>query len=180
MIRLPEQVPPTGHMNIFDDNSRDDMGPPSQDETQFAYLNRSGRAEATRVREKLDAWFAAYPEAHRDALVGRFRSAIDDLHRSAFFELFLYHFLLARGYKVLAIEPKLEHTDKSPDFLVENSKGERLYVEAVQASGLSNREVAAQARLNTALEAIDSSPPPFTSLTSKLPAARHSLYPQRS
>ena len=31
--------------------------------------------------------------------------------------------MLAGGYKVRAIEPKLEHTDKSPDFLGENSKG---------------------------------------------------------
>ncbi|MCA1373567.1 MULTISPECIES: hypothetical protein [unclassified Bradyrhizobium] len=148
-------------MSIFDDIPRDDLGPPLQDETQFAYLNRSGRAEAARVREKVDAWFAAYPESHRDALVARFRSAIDDQHRSAFFELFLYHMLLARGLKVLEIEPKLEHTDKSPDFLVENAKGDRFYVEAVQASGLSAQQVAAQARLNTALSAIDSTPSPL-------------------
>jgi len=148
-------------MSIFDDISRDGIEPPSQDEAQFAYLNRSGRPEAARVREKIDAWFEAYPESHRAALVSRFRSTIDDQHRSAFFELFLYHLLLARGCKVLAIEPKLDHTDKSPDFLVENAKGERFYVEAVQASGLSNQEVAARARLNTALSAIDSTPSPL-------------------
>ena len=147
-------------MSVFDDISREDTGVPSQDETQFAYLNRSGRAEAARVREKVDAWFAAYPDSHRDALVARFKSTIDDQHRSAFFELLLYHLLLARGCKVLAIEPKLEHTDKSPDFLAENAMQEHFYVEAVQASGLSNQEVAAQARLNTALSAIDSTPSP--------------------
>ncbi|MGM4991280.1 hypothetical protein [Tardiphaga sp. 841_E9_N1_2] len=147
-------------MSIFDDIPRDDLEPPLPDETQFAYLNRSARPEAARVREKVDAWFAAYPETHRGALVSRFRSTIDDQHHSAFFELFLYHFLLARGCKIVAIEPKLEHTDKSPDFLVENAKGERFYVEAVQASGLSNLEVAAKARLNTALSAIDSTPSP--------------------
>lgn len=155
-------------MSIFDDIPREDTGPPSQDETQFAYLDRSGRAEAARVREQVDAWFSAYPESHRDALVARFRSAIDDQHRSAFFELFLYHLLLARGCKVLAIEPKLEHTDKSPDFLVENAKGERFYVEAVQASGRSNQDVAAQARLSTALSAIDSTPSPLHFLDLKV------------
>ncbi|MGY4572041.1 hypothetical protein [Bradyrhizobium sp. USDA 3256] len=112
-------------MSIFDDIRREDTGPPSQDETRFAYLSRSGRAEAARVREQVDAWFSAYPESHRDALVARFRSAIDDQHRSAFFELFLYHMLLARGCKLLAIEPKLEHTDKSPYFLLENARRER-------------------------------------------------------
>ncbi|WP_159006510.1 hypothetical protein [Bradyrhizobium sp. S69] len=155
-------------MSIFDDIPRDDHEPPLPDETQFSYLNRSGRPEAARVREQVDAWFAAYAETHRAVLVSRFRSTIDDQHRSAFFELFLYHFLLARGCKIVVIEPKLEHTDKSPDFLVENGKGERFYVEAVQASGLSNQEVAARARLNTALSAIDISPSPLHFLDLKV------------
>src|SRR5262249_12538465 len=148
-------------MSIFDDLPRDDTGALPQDERQFAYLNRSARAEAARVREKVDAWFAAYPDSHRDGLAARFRSAIDDQHRSAFFELFLYHLLLARGCKVLTIEPKLGHTDKSPDFLVENPKQERFYVEAVQASGISTEDVAVQARLNTALSAIDETSSPL-------------------
>src|ERR1700688_4183307 len=103
-------------MSIFDDIPRTDTAPPLPDETQFAYLNRSGREQAAREREQVDAWFTAYPETHRDVLVGRFRSVIDDQHRSASFELFLYHLLQARGCKVLAIEPKLSHTNKSPDF----------------------------------------------------------------
>ncbi|WP_426418981.1 hypothetical protein [Bradyrhizobium genosp. A] len=106
-------------------------------------------------------------------LVARFRSAIYDQHRSAFFELFLYHLLLARGLKVLEIEPKLEHTDKSPDFLVEN-------VEAVQASGLSAQQVAAQARLNTALSAIDSTPSPLHFLDLLVTGSPTAPYPLRS
>ena len=81
-------------MSIFDDIPREDLEPPSSDETQFAYLNRSGRPAAARVREQVDTWFAAYPETHRETLAGRFRSAIDDQHRSAFFELFLNHLVL--------------------------------------------------------------------------------------
>lgn len=69
---------------------------------------------------------------------------------------------------MLAIEPKLEHTGKSPDFLVENAKAERFYVEALQAGGLSNHKVAAQARLNMALEAIDSTPSPLHFLDLKV------------
>ena len=147
-------------MSIFDNILREDKEPKPADETQFAYLNCSGRVEAARVRDKADAWFSAYPETHRDALVGRFRSVIDDQHRSAFFELFLYHLLQARNCKVIAVEPKLDHTDKTTDFLVENAKQERFYVEAVLATGLSNQDTAAQARLNTALSAIDSTPSP--------------------
>jgi hypothetical protein len=152
--------PGAGQMSIFDDIPREDLEVPPPGEAQFAYLNRSGRPEAKRVREKIDAWFTSYPETHRDGLISRFRATIDDQHRSAFFELVLYQVLLVRGCKVIAIEPKLEHTDKSPDFLVENARKERVYVEAVQASGLSSQDVAAQARLNTALSAIDSTPSP--------------------
>lgn len=155
-------------MSIFDDIDRPDVGLPSPDEARFAYLNRSGRVEAERVRKKVDEWFATYPETHRNSLVARFRSAIDVQHHSAFFELFLYHFLFARGCKVIEIEPKLDHTDKSPDFLVENEKQERFYVEAVQASGLSNQDVASQARLNTALRAIDDIPSPLHFLDLKV------------
>jgi hypothetical protein len=148
-------------MIVFDNIERPDVGVPLPGEGQFAYLNRSGRPEAARVREKVEQWFAGYPETQRDALIARFRSTIDDQHHSAFFELFLYHLLLARDYTVLEIEPKLENSTKSPDFLVENAKKERFYMEAVQASGLSNQDVAARARLNTALSAIDSTPSPL-------------------
>jgi hypothetical protein len=152
---------------IFDDIARDDVQVPLSDETMFSYLNRSGRPEAARVRELVDGWFAEYPEPHRKVLVGRFRSPIDDEHRSAFFELFLHHLILARGGKVLAIEPKLDHTEKSPDFLVESAGGEKFYLEAVMATGRSAQETASHARLNTALAAIDEIPSPdhFLDLT---------------
>jgi len=147
-------------MSIFDDIARTSTELPVG-EAQFAYLNLSGRPEAARVRDNVDAWFAGYPEKRRDELIARFRSAIDDQHHSAFFELFLYQLMLARGCKVLEIEPTLPHTTKSPDFLAENSAQERFYVEAVQASGLSSQDVAARARLSTALTAIDNTPSPL-------------------
>jgi len=165
-------------MSIFDDIVREGEAVPLPDETQFAYLNRSARPEAERVRKLVDEWLAEYSESHRKALVGRFRSPIDDEHRSAFFELFLHHLILARGGKILAVEPKLDHTDKSPDFLVENAGGERFYLEAVMATGRSKRETAAHARLNTALAAIDATPSPdhFLDLTvSGMPTAPMSI-----
>jgi len=147
-------------MTAFDDVPRQGRDPPQQDETAFAYLNRSGRAEAGRVRRLVDTWLDHYPLQHRDALVTRFRSSIDDQHRSAFFELFLHELVLTRGHKVVAIEPKLAHTTRSPDFLVETSQGERFYLEGVIATGRSREDAAAQARLNQALAAIDSTPSP--------------------
>ena len=147
-------------MSIFDDISRDDMGPRPLEETQFVYLNRSGRGEAGRVREKIDGWVNAYPQAVRDQLIARLRSASDDQHTSAVFELFLYQLLQARGCKIISIEPKLGHTAKNPDFLVENAQREHFFVEAVMATGLSKQQVGARARLNTALVAIDGTPSP--------------------
>src|SRR5258706_4304229 len=120
-------------MSIFDDIARGGEDPPHQDERAFAYLNRSGRAEAERVRRLVDNWLDHYPAAHRDALVARFRSTIDDQHRSAFFELFLHELMLTRGHKVLAIEPTLAHTPRSPDYLVESSAGSLFYLEGVIA-----------------------------------------------
>ncbi|MCK1695224.1 hypothetical protein [Bradyrhizobium sp. 144] len=165
-------------MSIFDDIARENDQPRQEGEPLFSYLNKSSRPEAERVRTLVDEWIKEYPESHREPLVARLRSDIDDQHQSAFFELFLHHFLCARGCKIIEIEPKLEHTDKSPDFLVETSTGERFYLEAVLASGRSSQETAAYARLNTALAAIDNVPSPdnFLSLTTEgLPTAPLSL-----
>jgi hypothetical protein len=145
---------------LFDDIPRPDMDVPDQHETAFAYLNRSGRAEATRVRQLVEEWLTHYPAHDRDTLIARLRSAIDDQHRGAFFELFVHELLLARGHQILEIEPKLRHTPKSPDFLVQTKEGHRLYLECVLATGRSQQEVAAQARLNQALTALDRTPSP--------------------
>jgi hypothetical protein len=119
------------------------------------------------VREIVENWLSRYPAPGRGALIAPLRSPIDDQHRAAFFELFVHELLLIRGHRILQIEPKLSHTAKSPDFLVEANEGNRLYVECVLATGRSQKEVAAQARLNQALSAIDrtSSPQHFLDLT---------------
>jgi hypothetical protein len=80
-------------MSIFGNIPRDDTEPLPSGEAQFAYLNPLGRPEAARVRDKAEASFAGNPDTHRDDFVARFRSAIDDQHQSAFFELILYHLL---------------------------------------------------------------------------------------
>jgi hypothetical protein len=154
-------------MPLFDNIPRPDADVPDQQEAAFAYLNRSGRPEAARVRQLVEGWLAHYPAHERDALIARLRSTIDDQHRSAFFELFVHELLLVRGHKILATEPKLTHTPKSPDFLVQANEGHRLYLECVVATGRSQQEVAAQARLNQALMAVDRTPSPrhFLDLT---------------
>src|SRR5262245_19699515 len=130
-------------MSIFDEIPRQHFEGRPDGEAMFAYTNRSGRAEAQRVRDSMDSWVKRYPETHRENLVARLRSVSDDQHRTAFFELFLYRLLQVRGHKIIDIEPKLEHTGKSPDFLAETPNRERFYIEAAMATGFSNQEVAA-------------------------------------
>lgn len=147
-------------MSAFDAIPRGGSDPPHQNETAFAYLNRSGRPEAQRVRELVDAWLSRYPAAARETLIGRFRSPINDEHLSAYFELFLHELLLARGHSVLAVEPGLTHTAKSPDFLAETPEGQRFYLEATLATGRSRQEASAQKRLNDLLSVIDATQSP--------------------
>ena len=49
------------NMYIFVDIAHELDDPPQQNETAFAYLNRSGRAEAERVRQLVARWFHHYP-----------------------------------------------------------------------------------------------------------------------
>jgi hypothetical protein len=152
---------------LFDEISRPDTDVPDQHEAAFAYLNRSGRPEAARVRQLIENWLNDYPAPNRAALIARLRSPIDDQHVGAFFELFVHELLLARGHQILEVEPTLPHTRRSPDFLVQTKEGPRLYLECVFATGRSQEEVAAQARLNQALTALDRTPSPrhFLDLT---------------
>jgi hypothetical protein len=69
---------PDLYMSIFDDFACDDDNPPNQDETAFSNLNWSNRVEAARVRQLIDTWVQHYPEKHRESMVARFRSVIDD------------------------------------------------------------------------------------------------------
>jgi hypothetical protein len=154
-------------MKPFDEIVRTRTDVPHQDEPQFAYLNTSAREEASRVRALVECWFEHYPAAHRDSLVSRFRSSIDDEHRSAFFELFLHEFFLRNGHSVEAIEPMIPGTTRKIDFLVKALGGSTFYLEAVLATGRSQAGVAALNRLNQALRAVDTMPSPghFLDLT---------------
>ncbi len=147
-------------MSAFDQIPRTDHRPPPPGEAAFAYLNRSARPEADRVRSLIDQWLAVYPASHREQIVSRLRSSIDAQHDSAFFELFIYAVILASGYAVIAVEPALEGRRTSPDFLVEFSAGERAYVECAVVTGMTDQEAAAQRRLDQARAAIDATSSP--------------------
>ncbi|OCC01705.1 hypothetical protein BA190_27475 [Labrys sp. WJW] len=121
------------------------------------------------MRALVDSWFEQYPAEHRSGLIERFRASRDQHHKSAFFELLLHQLALATGHRVIAVEPLLPHSRCRPDFLLEAPDGGRFYLEAVLATGQSGPEMAAQARLDTALARIDrvESPDHFLDVTTR-------------
>lgn len=143
-------------MPVFDDGPWDLPGGADHIVSHFDYLNSSDRVEAARVRAAVEEMFSRYPAAAQDGLRHRLRSIDDNTHLGAFFELALHDIVLRAGCTVLAVEPDLEGTPRSPDFLVETPQGQRFYLEATLATGRSRSGEGAERRLREALQAIDS------------------------
>ena len=117
-------------IDLFEAGPRCDARPPYSKEGAFAYLSRCARPEADDVRTTLEAWLNAYPPEEADKLAARLRSRRDDQHLAAFFELLLHRLLVGLGHRLVAVEPKLAHTWKSPDFQLDG-----FYLEGVSAQG---------------------------------------------
>ena len=145
---------------IFDTGPWDIAGGADHLVSQFEYLNRSQRDEAARVRDVVEDMFSRYPLHAQEALRLRLRSSEDNAHLSAAFELLLHELLLRAGCRILAVEPALEGTSRSPDFHAQTRVGERFYVEATLATGRSKVEEGADRRLRETLQAIDSAHSP--------------------
>ncbi len=120
-------------MPVFTAGPRIDARPAYPKESAYAHLDRSARPEADGLRSLIEDWLGLYPVSQEADLAARLRSPRDEQHRSAFFELLLHRLLFALGHRIPAVEPKLAHTWKSPDFLIESGGGVRFYMEAVSA-----------------------------------------------
>lgn len=142
-------------MPIFDNGPWDLPGGADHLVSSFDYLNASDRLEAARVRATVEEMFAQYPASAQEGLRRRLRSIDNNTHISAFFELALHELLLRSGCHVLAVEPGLEGTLRSPDFLAQTQAGQRFYLEATLATGRSQADEGANRRLREALQAID-------------------------
>lgn len=122
-------------MPVFTEGPRCDARPPYPKESALAYLDRSARPEADGLRSLIEDWLNLYPAEEAPNLAARLRSPRDDQHRSAFFELLLHRLVHALGHRIPAVEPKLPHSWKSPDFLVESREGARFYLEGISTQG---------------------------------------------
>ena len=89
-----------GALRLFDSIERSSLRPKKENESNFAYLNQSGRPIAQRIRNLLEQWFDSFPEAGKPELWRRFRAADDTQHLSAFFELYCHALIKAHGYSV--------------------------------------------------------------------------------
>jgi hypothetical protein len=126
-------------------------GPAEYTEPDFAYLDRSSRFEARRIRDLLESWFSHYPDTEKEQFKRRFQSS---QFTSAFFELYVYELLIRLGCS-LEIHPNLpSNTKKHPEFLVRDPSGEEFYLEATLAKK-SDLETAVAARLSTFYDTIN-------------------------
>lgn len=141
---------------IFDDGPWDLSGGADHLVSHFDYLNASDRGEAARVRSFVEEMFERYPQQDQENLRRRLRSIDNITHLGAFFELALHELMIRTNCRIIAIEPELEETRRSPDFLVECPTGERFYLEATLATGRSQSDAGADRRLREALQVIDS------------------------
>lgn len=121
-------------MNLFSKIERNYLGPAEANENSFSYYERSARKDVGKIRDLLERWFSNIPDSEKHETKKRFIKSFD----SVFYELFLFNFFKELGYKII-IHPKLENTDKRPDFLI-SKKGLEIYVEAKVCKDKSNNE----------------------------------------
>lgn len=142
-------------MPLFDERERVHEGSAAHSDPTFRWLNRSAGDVARRWRQRVEGWFARYPEEHRPDLRGRYRSSDEAQHRGAAFELFLHEALLQLECEV-TVHPELPGgTDARPDFLASPRDGEPFYLEATVATGKSDEERAADRRKARVYDLLD-------------------------
>lgn len=104
---------------LFEDYERTYMGPSGYSESQYAFLDRSGRPEFERVRSLMNQWFTEYPKCSRADLKGRIRSNVSRQHFGALGELFLHALISRLGYEIDVL-PAGSKNQSRPDFSLES------------------------------------------------------------
>lgn len=142
-------------MVLFESKERTSQDPKSYIETDWDYLDRSGRVETQRIRDFLSQWISEYPVSDRNELISRITSGDKRNFQSAIFELILFALLRSIGCSI-TVHPDLPNGNSThPDFLIITPEGESIYVEAVLASEYSMADVSAHKRTDAVLNAIE-------------------------
>ncbi|MGS2763760.1 hypothetical protein [Sinomicrobium sp. M5D2P9] len=129
-------------MVLFDDTTERIDGPADNNENTYNYFHKSSRRDIGIIRNQLEKWFGQYPDVEKKELKGRFKKDWE----SAFYELFLYNLFRKLGYEI-KIHPKVEGTNKRPDFLI-SGKDHKIYVEAKVCYDQSEAERAYERKRN--------------------------------
>src|SRR4051812_45213903 len=115
-------------MPVFDELTRSDPSPRSENESSSRFLNRAHTPYWAAVRGLIEEWFSRLPDANQAEVSGRLRSTDDRQFHGAFWELYLHESLVRCGFEV-DCHPELRGTSRRPDFLARRD-GDAMYVEA--------------------------------------------------
>lgn len=149
-------------MKLFDDFERTNHQPSTRQETEYDFLNNSARPASQLVRDKLEEWFANYPEGQRNDIRSRMKT---EFH-SPFFELFLHEVFLRLESK-LELHPELGSKGKRPEFLATFPDRFQLVVEATLCTEEDSQTEKHRNRTDQLFDAIDQidSPDFFVTVT---------------
>ena len=140
-------------MRLFDDVTRNEMGPQKRTQTLFGYYNLSAEPFVENMRELLQGWFDGFPDKGKKELISRIRSGNRNFH-SAIWELYLHELLRQLGFNV-SLHPQLPTSNQThPDFLTEKDGQNLFYLEATLALP-SQEKAGTQARIDKLYDTLD-------------------------
>jgi hypothetical protein len=73
---------------VFDNVARTFLGPREHGESQFAFLDRSGRPQFETVRQRIEEWFSRLCPGLKKGVLQRLRSGDDQEFEAGFWELY--------------------------------------------------------------------------------------------
>jgi hypothetical protein len=127
---------------VFDSGTRTYQGPRDHGESQFTFLNRSGRPPFEAARRRIDDWYSRLCDGLKESVRQRLVSGEDRRFDAAFWELYLHELFTRLCYEI-SCEPTLPNGRKI-DFLLRRGDA-AFYLEAT-AAGISNEQRGAGAR----------------------------------
>jgi len=143
-------------VELFKNVVRSDMGWRGHAESNIAYLKRSARPEAARVRDLIESWLSRYPERDNPDFITRLQSNNDIEHQAAFFELYIFTLLTSHGYEV-EIHPIGDPSKTTlPDFRVSRAGVPLFFLEATSSADPTAKPLAQRRTVGRVLDAIES------------------------
>lgn len=136
-------------MKLFEDKTRTESRPAFTNENIYKYFDNNSQTKIAEIRVLLNEWFKNYPTEHKDDLLKSFKNKF----YHSFYELFIHEVFYKQGYK-LEPHPKLENTEKRPDFLAVKDNAE-FYIEATTISYLSDSEIRKENFKNTFIDELN-------------------------